>query len=93
MNILLKRVFGDYLADEIPNLIAFFSSQKSESTRLVNTKEVHPIDCQVLFGKLKVKCPLALFFHFSGDHTKRKTTFFSTVVWDVIESEEGPVAC
>ena len=92
MNVLLKSIFSHDFTNHIPNLITFLSSQESESAWLINTKEIHSINHEILFSKLKIEDSFAFFFIFSCYHTKWKTSSFSTIIRNVIQSKERSIA-
>lgn len=69
-DVLLESVLGDDLTDEVPNLVALFSSQKNETARGVHVEEVHTVDNQVLLGKFEGKHPFSFLFGLTSDHTQ-----------------------
>lgn len=83
INILLEGIFRHDLTDEIPNLIAFFSSQEHKSAAGVDVKEGHTIDSEILFGEFKV-IYLFSFVDIPGNHAERESSSLSASISDIV---------
>ena len=69
-DVLLECVLSDDFTDEVPNLVALFSSQKNEAARGVDVEEVHSIYNQVLLGKFEGKHSFAFFLCLTSDQAQ-----------------------
>ncbi len=90
MDTLLEGVFGDNLANEVPDLVPAFSSKQDESSRGIHLEEGHAIDHETLFGELEAE-PLLFVFVFFGDDSQAEPALFCTFFSDVVQGKEGSI--